>query len=518
MNKVGTVFLFVTVLITGCVVMAIELLGARLLSVCYGGSIHVWAAMISVTLLSLAVGYFLGGVLADRRPQAWLLYAIILVSGVFACAAPFARFAIRTLYGDLSIQAGTLVSSFTVFFIPLTLLGMCGPFVIRLLSVAVSGAGKTAGSVYGISTVGSVGGTLLTSLWLIPAFGTPMSFRVSGCVLFALSGVGLFTQKSKLLVPALGLLVAAALIPTSMGTASGAMTAPDGTRMELVHATESSYGRLTVIDKKGERLLLMNGILQTGTPIHKNELSKGVKLLYDNYFLELMPYCFEDPRGKRALLIGLAGGLLAEILELHGVEVTAVEIDPEVVRIARKLFGYDGQVIIGDGRQAVEDTSETFDMCIIDTYSGDAFPFHMASAEMFEEVSRILGDRGVLGINYIGSPQDEATASLLKTVGSVFGHVRAFKTQEGPGVQAISILASDRDLQLSARRWSPDMDFFKGVDPVSSALVRYAMKPQRPIGMLLTDKHNPIDFYRADAAADWRHKTAEILGLEAMLK
>jgi spermidine synthase len=395
---------------------------------------------------------------------------------------------------------------------------MCGPFVIRLLSVAVSGAGKTAGGVYAISTVGSVAGTLLTSLWLIPAFGTPASFRVSGCVLFALSAVGLFTQKSKLLVPALGLLIAAALAPTSTSGAAVQMTAPDGTRMELLHATESSYGRLTVIDKKGERLLLMNGILQTGTPINKDELSKGVKLLYDNYFLELMPYCFEDPRGKRALLIGLAGGLLAEILELHGVDVTAVEIDPEVVRIAREFFGYDGEVIIGDGRQAVEAASETFDMCIIDTYSGDAFPFHMASVEMFEDISRILGDRGVLGINYIGSPQDEATASLLKTVGSVFDHVKAFRTQDDYAVQAISILASDRELQLSARRWLPDMDFFEGVDPVSSALVRYALKPQSPGGMVLTDRHNPIGFYRAKAAKDWRNRTAEILGSEAILK
>jgi spermidine synthase len=518
MSKVRTVFLFVTVLITGSVVMAIELLGARFLSVCYGGSIHVWAAMISVTLLSLAVGYFLGGVVTDRKPQFWLLYAIILASGVFACAAPFARFAVRTLYGSFSIQTGTLISSFTVFFIPLTLLGMCGPFVIRLLSVAVSGAGKTAGSVYAISTVGSVGGTLLTSLWLIPVFGTPLSFRVSGCALIALSGAGLLTQKSKLLVPAAALLVAAALIPTSVSRAGITMTAPDGTRMKFVHATESAYGRLTVIDKNGERLLLMNGILQTGTPIHKDELSKGVKLLYDNYFLELMPYCFEDPRGKRALLIGLAGGLLAEVLELHGVEVMAVEIDPEVVGIARKFFEYDGDVIIGDGRQAVEDTTEPFDICVIDAYSGDAFPFHMASIEMFKEVSRVLGDEGVLGINYIGEPDDEATMSLLKTVGAVFDHVEAFRTQDDFSVQAMAILASHRDLQLSAKRWLPDMDFFAGVDPISSALARHTMKSPRPTAMLLTDKHNPIDFYRAKSAKRWRNRTAEILGYEAILR
>lgn len=518
MTRVRTVFLFSTVWVTGCVVMTIELLGARLLSVCYGGSMHVWAAMISVTLLSLAAGYFLGGVLADRKPHAWLLYVIILASGVFACAAPYARFAIRKLYGQFSIQTGTLISSLTVFFIPLTLLGMCGPFVIRLLSAVVKGAGKTAGSVYAISTVGSVAGTLLAALWMIPTFGTPMSFRISGCLLICLSALGLALHNSPAYLFLLGLVVAAASMPTSAVKAGVTMTAPDGRKMTLRYATESTYGRLTVIDKEGERLLLMNGILQTGMPINVDELSRGVKLLYHNYFLELAPYCFEDAREKKALLVGLAGGLLAEILELHGVEVTAVEIDPEVVEVARKFFGYHGKVIIGDGRQALEDSSGTYDMCIIDAYSGDAFPFHMASVEMFEEISRILGEKGVLGMNYIGVPDDRATASILRTVGEVFDHVRAFKTEESPAVQPICILASNRDLELSARRWLPDMDSFEGVDPVSSALTRLELKTTRAVGRLLTDNHNPIDFDRAQAAVEWRNRTADVLGPDAIFR
>jgi len=518
MMRVRTFFLFVTVSVTGCVVMAIELLGARLLSVCYGGSMHVWAAMISVTLLSLATGYFLGGVAADRKPEAWLLYAIILVSGVFACAAPYARVAIRALYGRFSIQTGTLVSSFTVFFVPLTLLGMCGPFVIRLLSVVVKGAGKTAGSVYAVSTVGSVAGTLLAALWLIPTFGTPVSFRISGCVLIGLSALGLAFHKSRGYLLLLLLMVFAAAMPTWAVKTGVGMKAPDGTEMTLVHSSESTYGRLTVIDKKGERLLLMNGILQTGMPINRDELSKGVKLLYDNYLLELLPYCFEDPREKRALLVGLAGGLLAKILELHGVVVTAVEIDPEVVSVAREFFSYDGQVIIGDGRRAIEQMSEMYDMCIIDAYSGDAFPFHMASVGMFKQVSRILGKGGVLGINYIGAPDDNATASLLRTVREVFPHLKVFRTEEGSAVQPICILASNRDLELSARRWLPDMDSFEGVDPVSSALARLELRTSPEAGKLLTDDHNPIDFQRAQAAMNWRRKTGEILGAEAIFR
>jgi hypothetical protein len=144
-------------------------------------------------------------------------------------------------------------------------------------------------------------------------------------------------------------------------------------------------------------------------------------------------------------------------------------------------------------------------------------PFHMASVEMFREVARILGSQGVLAVNYIGDPDGEATASFLRTIVEVFANVRAFKTEEGRTVQPICILASNRDLQLSARRWLPDMDAFAGVDPVSSALSRLELKAKHGAGMLLTDDHNPIDFQRAQAAVDWRNRTAEVLGADAIL-
>jgi len=187
------------------------------------------------------------------------------------------------------------------------------------------------------------------------------------------------------------------------------------------------------------------------------------------------------------------------------------------VKIACRFFGYEGEVIVGDGRRVLEDASGTYDMCIVDAYSGDAFPFHMANVEMFREVSRVVGRNGVLGINYIGAPEDQATASLLRTVREVFHRVKAFKTEDSSAVQAICVLASSRDLELNAKRWLPDMDFFEGVDPVSSALARLELKSKLRGGKILSDKHNPIDFYRAKAAVEWRNRTAEVLGADAVL-
>jgi len=129
----------------------------------------------------------------------------------------------------------------------------------------------------------------------------------------------------------------------------------------------------------------------------------------------------------------------------------------------------------------------------------------------------VLGGKGVLGLNYIGFPDDETMASLLKTIGEAFADVRAFKTEDSVEAQTICVLASNNELELSSRRWLPDMDWFEGVDPISALLSRHKIVIEKDAGIVLRDDHNPIDFQRARAAIHWRKKTASILGAEASL-
>ena len=162
MGRLATPWLLVTAAACGAVVMALELLGARLLSVAYGGSLDVWAAMIAVTLLSLAVGYFVGGWLSDRRPRPALLYGVLIAAGALIAACPHTRPVLKACHDALGTRGGALASSAIIFSLPLALLGMASPFIIRLLCREGRAVGIRAGGVYAISTLGSVAGTLLT--------------------------------------------------------------------------------------------------------------------------------------------------------------------------------------------------------------------------------------------------------------------------------------------------------------------------------------------------------------------
>jgi len=513
-NRFASFWLVVTAVVCGAVVMAVELLGARMLSAGFGGSMAVWAAMISVTLLSLAVGYFIGGNLADRRPRPAILHSILLVAGILLSACPYARFVLKACYDSLGIQGGALASSAIIFFLPLGLLGMVSPFVIRVLSGEGRGVGVTAGGIYALSTLGSVAGTLLTGLWIIPQFGTSTGFKITAITTVITAAAGLISAVGWKASPSLAIILAMAVLPGPSAKVGETYTAPDGEKVEIKAVRDSAHGRIVVLQKGRYNLLVVNGIVQTGIPQNLSFLEKGQSLA-SNYFQELIPYMVDQPRAASALIIGLAGGMTASLLMHYEMDVEAVEIDPEIIAIARQWFSYTGPAVAADGRQYIEDCRKTYDFCVIDTYSGDVFPFYLASVEAFSAAKKVLKPSGVLAINYIGEPKGEAFASLYRTLREVFPNILALKGEYSDDVQTITVFASAEPLSIR-NRWVDSLWNFKGVDPISEAIAQLTIEPPKNQGMILTDDRNPIDFLRSKEALRWRMRTVHNIGERAI--
>lgn len=182
--------------ITGAIVMSFEMLGSRYLNPYFGSGIYTWAALISTVLLALTLGYFLGGYLADRTASAAVLGLTVIVGSVYLLALPsFAQPILEFVLAAIDdIRAGSLVSAVAIMVFPVTLLGMYSPFAIRLLLRSAQRSGRVSGAVYGISTMGSIAGTLGTTFILIPTIGSraiTLSFGalgvVSGLALLAVS-------------------------------------------------------------------------------------------------------------------------------------------------------------------------------------------------------------------------------------------------------------------------------------------------------------------------------------------
>src|SRR3954447_1581397 len=163
--------IYIVAFVTGAIIMSFEMLGSRYLNPYFGSGIYTWASLISTVLAALCVGYFIGGYAADRYPSAAVLGGIVLVGSAYILVLP--AFSQRLLEAVLAatddVRSGSLAAAFAILFFPVTFLGMYSPFGIRLLLQSAQRSGRVSGTVYGISTLGSIIGTLGTTFFLIPA-------------------------------------------------------------------------------------------------------------------------------------------------------------------------------------------------------------------------------------------------------------------------------------------------------------------------------------------------------------
>lgn len=166
--------IYVNAFVSGAVVMAFEMLGSRYLNPYFGSGIHTWAALISSVLAALAIGYFIGGWLGDRFPRPALLGACIIAASVYMlCIPAVSGIALDVISGAIGdFRLGSIIAAMAILFAPLMVLGFYSPCAIRLVLLDTRNSGKVSGRVYGISTLGSIFGTLFTTFYLVPHMGT----------------------------------------------------------------------------------------------------------------------------------------------------------------------------------------------------------------------------------------------------------------------------------------------------------------------------------------------------------
>src|SRR6202011_3412247 len=188
------------VFVSGMASLGVEFGASRLLAPYFGTSLYVWGVLIGLILVYLSAGYVIGGRLADRYPNADLLYQITAWAGLWIGVIPLVSYPILIAsqqgFRDLSVGlvAGTLLAVVLLFAVPVILLGCVSPFAIRLLLTDVRSGGNTAGAVYALSTAGSILGTFLPVFWLIPTFGTRPTLVMFSVALLGLSVAGLWPR------------------------------------------------------------------------------------------------------------------------------------------------------------------------------------------------------------------------------------------------------------------------------------------------------------------------------------
>jgi spermidine synthase len=410
------------VLVAGAASLSTEMTGARLLAPYFGASDLVWSNVIGLILVSLAVGYWLGGRLADRFPTHRALAIVVLVAALALAAIPFAArplfLAAATAFANVS--AGAFIASFfgalAMFIIPVTALGAVAPWSVRLSIRTIGRSGAVAGRLYALSTIGAIIGTFMPVLVLIPTIGARRTLLCTAAVLAVTAAPALDRRIVWIPVALIGLLA----IPL------GAIK-PAGPGERILFEGESAYQFVQVIqESNGDRILHLN----EGWAAHS--LLPGHGILTGNYWdaFTALPALAGGPDGH-VLVLGNAGGTVAT---LYGhlwpdIALDGVEIDPLVTSTGRRYLGMANprlHVYTADARFWLEGGRPDYDAIVVDAYAQPYIPFYLATREFFALVQRHLAPGGVVAVN-VGTPPDQTAlvGRIATTMRAVFPTVMA---------------------------------------------------------------------------------------------
>lgn len=499
----------IAVFLCGAVVMALELTGSRVLAPFLGTSIIVWTSLIGVVLGSLSIGYWWGGRLADKRPEHKLLSRIILlaalttllVAGLKGVLLPF-------LQNRASLTLATLGATIALFVPVAVLLGMVSPFAVRLRMDDAKHSGRTAGNLYALSTVGSIAGTFAAGFWLTATIGTTnLVLTLAGVLVAASFCVHQGDLPAKLATAAL-----VGLAALGLGVYDSQLRAAD------IYDLDTPYQRVLVYNAHntatGEHLRM----LSTGPEGSQSAVDLAdptrLALAYTRYY-RLAGHFRPDLRNM--LMLGGGGYSFPKYAmsrpnEFGGApHMDVVEIDPGVTAIAREHFflkPMDGLTLHHDDARRFLNRGAapgSYQVALVDVFTSHlSVPFHLATRETAQALSRALDDDGVVLVNCISAAEGSKSRfyrALLATYRDVFPHVESFllEPEDPTSTQNIILAAFKSSTPPNLESLNPEyaamlaQRYLPPVNPPGGTADNPADKLADP--PVLTDDFAPVDHY-----------------------
>lgn len=488
------------VFITGGCILVLEVTATRVLSPYFGNTIYSVSSIIGVILAALSLGYYCGGRLADRRPDASWFYSIILISGLSVIFLELIIILVLPFLGNsLSLIYGPLVASLALFFLPAMLLGTLSPYAIKLQSQAVpaEGIGRVSGTIFFFSTLGSIAGSLLTGFVLIPNFGVDRIIMGTGSLLALIGFLPLIKNGLKIrhffLILFLGIILSAEYLALGLSLEN------------IVYSRDGIYEKLVIYDReyngRPTRFFLQDRSNSGAMYLQSDELVFDYTKYYSLYKIF-------KPEMKRALVIG--GGAYSipkALLNEPGVELVDVaEIEPSLYELAKKYFRLpddsrlNNRVI--DGRRWLYQADNQYDLIFSDVYySLYSLPVHFTTVEFFRLAKSKLNDNGVFMANLIGNLGNRPPSlifSEIKTLKSVFpnSYFFAVDSPDSGKTQNIIFAGLNGDQEIDFNDNAIKGDRNEIISQAGSKLVDLS-RIDFNLYAKLTDNYSPVEYLTA---------------------
>ena len=502
--KYKNFILEITVFVCGALVMIYEITGSRLLSPYLGASTYVWTSLIGVILAALSLGYWIGGKIADKKPDLKILAFVIFIAGGLVSVTILLKDLMLALIAESSaiLELKSVIAALLLFAPASVLLGFVTPYAVKLKMSSLADTGKIVGRLYALSTVGSILGTFAAGFFLIPFVGSEKTLYLIGASLIALSI----------------LLVPFALKPFNLMVLIMFVCAVGVNEFRAFYLFQTK--ELRDIDTEYSRVQIFQTTDNHGKPIRA--------LAIDPYFVQSGMFLDSDelvfdyakyyhlirhfkPDFNETLMIGGAGySFPKDYLKTYKTaKIDVVEIDPQMTEIAKKYFRLAENprlnIIHQDGRIFLNQSeSNKYDAILMDAF-GSLFsvPFQLTTIEAVEQINRALKSDGIVIFNLGGAIGGDASRFLnaeLKTYQQIFPQVYLFKVNaDYTDTQLQNLIIVACKTQNPALLKTDDTE-------ISYLLEHFYDKHIQTNIEILTDDLAPVEYYNSFAQSLYHRK------------
>jgi len=481
----------ITVFFCGFATMALELMGSRLLAPYLGTSIYVWTSLIGMILGAMSVGYWFGGWFADKNPDikifSRILFFVSLWVAFIAFSSDVILIGVQKIVSNLPCSA--LLATFIIFGVPGVLLGMVLPYSVRLKTTSLNKSGMTVGTLYALSTIGSIFGTFITGFYLIAFLNNMTALLVIAAVLLLLS---ILFSRGFLNVSLKTALILCFIFAIAQSELFG----------EIVKGKDfvdlnTPYNRIWIFKAYQAN---------TGYPIQIMQVNdendsamfigrQGLVFEYTKYF-RLAKHFY--PSLETALMIG--GGAYSypkDFLEQQPfASIDVVEIDPGTTHLAEKFFNLRRdprlKIIHDDARHFLNQTVKKYDVIFVDVFRSFSLPYQLTTKEAVQKMYEALHPAGVVLVNIISSIEGDSGQFLraeLATYNAVFSQVYLFAVQDPDNANRV------QNILLVAIKSSQRPRFYSEESELDNYLHHLWYREVNNDMPLLYDKYAPVDKY-----------------------
>jgi len=497
--------LYTNAFVIGLVIMSMEMVGGRLLTPFFGSSIFTWASIISMVLLSLSLGYFIGGNLAEKKNSYTYLGKLIFLASMIILTIPLYFSPLYKWIYELvpNIQIGGFLGALSTLFVPLLLLGIFSPYAVKLALQDSDKSGEVSGKLYAISTLGSIIGTLGTTFLLIPTLGSDTIIYLLSGVTFISSSLLILAEKGKREIVTVFfslyvILLCVIIFKSPLLSTMGLLPKVD---KSIVEDIQSDYNNI-IVRKKGNYTTM--SFRRLDSKHIESKAHNTDKLELPLSYSQLMPAgLLYQTEPKSLLVIGLGGGTVSTYLGHYfdNLKIIGVELDDKVIDVSKKHFNLQEsenfKVVNEDGRIFLSKAAGSYDLIMLDAYKGGYIPFHLCTKEYFALVKNHLNENGAVVLNL--QRGSRLFKNILKTLESVFDNLDIYGSKTKGNAVVVAYDGKEKlgfELRDIAQLLQQQHGFRYDLQETVDLKIDVKIDDQN---LVLTDNFAPINFMNAIA-------------------